>query len=39
MASSLPTFVINHGVVTPAEVQKLLNESMVRVITAFVIVR
>ena len=30
MAKHLPSFVINHGVVTPVEVQKLLNESMVR---------
>lgn len=29
MARHLPSFVINHGVVTPVEVQKLLNESMV----------
>ena len=29
MAKHLPSFVINHGVVTPVEVQKLLNESMV----------
>lgn len=30
VASSLPKFVINHGVVSQGEVQKLLNESMVR---------
>ena len=30
VAKHLPSFVINHGVVTPVEVQKLLNESMVR---------
>lgn len=29
VAQHLPSFVINHGVVTPAEVRKLLNESMV----------
>jgi len=29
VAKYLPSFVINHGVVTPMEVQKLLNESMV----------
>ncbi|KAM7436482.1 hypothetical protein ABFA07_013746 [Porites harrisoni] len=29
VAPHLPSFVINHGVVTPAEVRKLLNESMV----------
>lgn len=29
IASHLPSFVINHGVVTPMEVQQLLNESMV----------
>ncbi|KAL9957677.1 hypothetical protein ACROYT_G034601 [Oculina patagonica] len=29
VARHLPSFVINHGVVTPVEVQKLLNESMV----------
>ena len=29
MSKHLPSFVINHGVVTPVEVQKLLNESMV----------
>ena len=29
VSSHLPSFVINHGVVTPMEVQKLLNESMV----------
>lgn len=30
VAKHLPSFVINHGVVVPVEVQKLLNESMVR---------
>ena len=30
VANYLPSFVINHGVITPMEVQKLLNESMVR---------
>lgn len=29
VARHLPNFVINHGVVSQAEVQKLLNESMV----------
>lgn len=29
VAKHLPSFVINHGVVTPVEVQKLLNECMV----------
>lgn len=29
VASHLPSFVINHGVVTPMELQQLLNESMV----------
>ena len=30
VAKYLPDFVVNHGVVSQAEVQKLLNESMVR---------
>lgn len=32
VARHLPNFVINHGVVSQAEVQKLLNESMVKIV-------
>ena len=35
IASHLPSFVINHGVVTPMEVQQLLNESMVSIFSFF----